>query len=425
MNEDRISKLPEVLILQILSLLPTKSAVVTSVLSKEWKFLWKMIPRLEFDSCDHKGELGTFSNNVCKSLLSHKAPVLESLHISFTFDSCDASDIGMWIGIAYAQHVRKLVLDVESKGPGRVFPLPRSLYNCEILETLRLTSCLLFLKDSSQVCLKSLKTLHLLSMIYDGSFLHLLSGCPNLENLLFNTSPGYARVAFFPISVPSLLRLSFRIQSCNGCSYVINTPSLKYMEIEAKHILEFRLIESVTNLVEANLYIEYISPMASENLLRSLTSAKRLSLELAPLEIKFPTGIIFNQLVHLELYTTREAWWNLLFFMLSDSPNLRVLKLINLENYWRDGFKSSGKWNHPENFPKCLLFHLETFTWEGYSKWLVQEEKKVARYILINAYRLKRATFSLTDMSSEESGELIQNLKKVRKASKSCKLMFK
>ncbi|CAH2061362.1 unnamed protein product [Thlaspi arvense] len=256
------------------------------------------MPRLDFDSCDHKGKLGTFSNNVCESLLSHKALVLESLHISFSTYKCDATEIGMWIGIAYAQHVRKLVLDVESRGG---FELPRSLYNCEILETLRLKAGSFYLND--QVCLKSLKTLYLHpnSVISEASFVNLLSGCPNLENLVVHTLPKSRSLTTFTISVPSLLRLSISKQSNYSCSYVINAPSLKYLKIEANHKFEFRLIESVTNLVEAHLLIENASPMVSENLMSLLTSAKRLSLELLPMQVGFQ---IFLQSVELLVVIT-------------------------------------------------------------------------------------------------------------------------
>lgn len=86
---------------------------------------------------------------------------------------------------------------------------------------------------------------------------------------------------------------------------------------------------------------------------------------------------------------------------------------------------SYGNLNQPENFPKCLLFHLETFMYSGYNKFLVIEEKKVARYILANAYRLKKATFSLRSMNSGDRGELIKDLNCVVRASDSCELLFK
>jgi len=45
-NEDRLSDLPDSIVLYILSLLNTKHAVRTCVLSKRWKYLWKRIPTL-------------------------------------------------------------------------------------------------------------------------------------------------------------------------------------------------------------------------------------------------------------------------------------------------------------------------------------------------------------------------------------------
>jgi len=48
-GEDIISKLPESLITCILSSLPLKDAVRTSVLSKKWLLRWTSITKLELD----------------------------------------------------------------------------------------------------------------------------------------------------------------------------------------------------------------------------------------------------------------------------------------------------------------------------------------------------------------------------------------
>ncbi|AES88262.1 F-box/FBD-like domain protein [Medicago truncatula] len=43
-NEDRLSDLPDCVLLHILSMLDSKHRVRTGILSKRWKHLWKHIP---------------------------------------------------------------------------------------------------------------------------------------------------------------------------------------------------------------------------------------------------------------------------------------------------------------------------------------------------------------------------------------------
>ncbi|XP_017984695.1 PREDICTED: uncharacterized protein LOC18587437 isoform X2 [Theobroma cacao] len=48
-NEDRMGKLPDAVLLKIMSFLNTKQAVQTCVLSKRWKSLWQSLPNLDFN----------------------------------------------------------------------------------------------------------------------------------------------------------------------------------------------------------------------------------------------------------------------------------------------------------------------------------------------------------------------------------------
>lgn len=95
--DDMISALPEDLLIRIMMLIPTKDAVATMILLKTWRFVWTMLPTLDYkenndddgsyyyyyyddadDYDENKKSVWWFLN---KSLELHNAPVLETLLI--------------------------------------------------------------------------------------------------------------------------------------------------------------------------------------------------------------------------------------------------------------------------------------------------------------------------------------------------------
>ncbi|XP_010426725.1 PREDICTED: F-box/FBD/LRR-repeat protein At3g51530-like [Camelina sativa] len=434
-SQDRINELPDALLLKILSSLPTKTVIATSVLSKRWRSLWKLVPRLDFVSYGN-GNIHKFAENVTKFLLSHEAPVLESLHLTLG-DQFDGVYLGVWATIAFARHVREFVLDLSFYHHSSRVRLPSSLFCFDTLETLKLLNYVL-LDVHSPVSMKSLRTLHLRSVVYNGdeSVRNLFSSCPNLEHLVVHRGYSNDFVERFTIDAPSLKTLSlydsYRAEKNRG--YVIKAPSLRYLEIEDSKGYEYFLIENASELVEAS--IRNVSEIVNEEILGSVKSVKRLSLDLSPLKIAYPTEVMYYQLVHLEMCTHKLEWWNLLTLMLDISPKLRVLKLIdhctstrhhNVE--FDKQYSDQGKWNQPKYVPECLLSHLETFVWRN-CNWGREEEKEVATYILSNATQLKKATFSMDPIESKRLCKLARRrrmrneLDGVVRASSSCHLVF-
>ncbi|WZZ74109.1 hypothetical protein YC2023_085479 [Brassica napus] len=424
-NGDRISELPDALLLQILSLIPTKDAVATSFLSKRWRFLCKMTPNLRFCYHGTKG-LVRFSDNVCRCLLSHQAPVLQSLHLKMILKNDSTIDVGVLLGIAFGRHVRELELEVYSSD--EPYRFPTSLYNCGTgtLETLKLGHNVL-VDVPFPVCLKALRTLRLNAVSYNdaGSVVNLLSGCSSLENLevMMYLHPD---VENFTIDVPSLQCLTLIAadeEYAYFSSYVINAPSLKYLNLKGLIDEESSLlIENMPELVEA--HITDVCDVIYANIHGSLTSVKRLSLDiLSPLDLtKFPTDRIFKQLVYLELHIYAPERWNLLMLMLHSSPNLQVLKLIG--EWFRKRDHPHKKWSQPKYVPECLVNRIETLVWNHYNGE-VEDERKVAQYILRNASRLETATFSRLDIHLEKRLERLKELESVVWASNSCQLVFK
>ncbi|XP_010507409.1 PREDICTED: F-box/FBD/LRR-repeat protein At3g52680 [Camelina sativa] len=167
------------------------------------------------------------------------------------------------------------------------------------------------------------------------------------------------------------------------------------------------MIENAPVLVEAK--IREVSYIANENIVGSLTSVKRLFLDLSPLEIKFPADSIFYQLVHPKMYTCKEEWWNLLTLMLNSSPKLQFLKLTNEKRKFRKHGLVGRRWNEAKNVPECLLSHLKMFVWTRY-RW--------------------DSSFSTRPIDSKEHNKLEERCKTLKeldgvvRASISCHLVF-
>lgn len=281
-KEDRLSVLPDDLLLRILSPLRTEDAIYTSFLSKRWRYLCKMVPNLKFDSYYSYA----FSEHVYKSLALHKAPFLESLHVKIRHES-DASDVGIWIGAALARNVRRLILSVTFINEVVRFPSVLFSWN-DTLVFLKLKHCIV-LNFPSRVCLVSLRNLHLYFVMFrdEESVCNLLSGCPRLEDLVVYRGSA-VDVVTFTIDVPSLQRLTMAEDSPeerDGGGYVINAPSLRYLDVSGFVGREVFLIENLPELVEANVVDVY--DIANENIMASLTSATRLCLRLSPLQVFF------------------------------------------------------------------------------------------------------------------------------------------
>ncbi|WZY91008.1 hypothetical protein YC2023_047743 [Brassica napus] len=317
---DRISHLPDDLLVKILSSLPTtKDVVATSVLSKQWRSLWKTVPRLKF-ICERPNDLQGFEDSARRTMLSLQAPYLQSLHLDVSFSQGYIDhhiDLNKLVKIACGLHVRELVIKLLSPG---LF-IFHSLDECETLETLKLRGSeeSITLEVPSPCCLKSLRTLHLEDVVFDDAVMDLLAGCVSLEDLMVSRY-GHDDVETFTIAVPTLQDLAIDDEVGEGtCSkYVINSPSLKTLKITASIESGSCLIENAPELVEAKLFIKEVI------LGESLSSVKRLSLST---HMEVPACFIFNQLEYLQLFTCELKSWNFLMVLLDSCPNLQVLDI--------------------------------------------------------------------------------------------------
>lgn len=115
----KLEDLPEDVLCTILSKLPAKEAVRSSVLSSEWRSIWTTCPKLSFDRkhhdvCKHGGKQHTqmFINYVNAVLRKHRAKVVGDLEIKILFESKLTCHLDNWIKFAMSSQTRSLAFDL-------------------------------------------------------------------------------------------------------------------------------------------------------------------------------------------------------------------------------------------------------------------------------------------------------------------------
>lgn len=100
-EEDRISGLPDCLLLEILSRLPsTIGAIRTGTLSKRWKNLWTLLPALVFKEIGDNLLWSNYILFVDQTLAQCSGLKLKKFLVSVTYDTQSESRIKTWIRYA-------------------------------------------------------------------------------------------------------------------------------------------------------------------------------------------------------------------------------------------------------------------------------------------------------------------------------------
>ncbi|KAJ8622381.1 hypothetical protein MRB53_030910 [Persea americana] len=309
---DRISSLPDPLLVHILSFLDMCEAVQTGILSSRWRGLWSSVPSLHFnqyqfngykefnpttdeyphqrydkfafqddidfdnyydeedddeeeeDEYDDAGYYGynfhdtdDFIKFVDHSLALHVAPKVNKFSLTCSYSKKFESFIDGWILSAVRRDVKEVKLEFP-ECIGGLYNLPSWLFKCECLISLSLKGCPVGVPQS--VCLSSLLSLSIsLTRMSVGSIPQLLTGCPLLEELVLNEcqfSSGTLRI--LSLSSTSELRLKrltiawctnqFDLQIC----FQIRAPYLEMLKISGIHPFD-NSMKNLLNLREAHL----------------------------------------------------------------------------------------------------------------------------------------------------------------------------
>ncbi|OVA07777.1 F-box domain [Macleaya cordata] len=386
LEEDKISELPDALLHHILSFLPTKSAVRTSILSKRWKYLWTSIPVLDFRKWrsgssyvrkDERRLLETkkFSNFVDRMLsLPDIAINIHKFYLNCDKrDFFDASQVTTWISTVVTRKVEELILFIDFQHSSL---LPPCFFTCESLTMLELDMyVMLDLPNSISFPRLKILRLKLIAFMDDNLTQQFFSSCPMLEELVM-TWCTWIDMNVVSISAPALKYLlinnpnGHRFDSISKCVLKIYAPNLLSLNYNDRVAKDY-VLHSFSSLVDAEINFKLESPVeepeeigyGTSKLFGGLSNVKLLKMSGETFKaLSFADNLLTNQptfcnLIHLEVTSKFPCTIDrTLLDFLRFSPNLESLVFAQGFDQCLSNNDDSWKLNL---VPQCLLLHLK------------------------------------------------------------------
>ncbi|KAK9706669.1 hypothetical protein RND81_07G143500 [Saponaria officinalis] len=193
---DRISRLPDDLLGHILSFLPTRCAVRTSILSTRWRYLFTLTTCLSFNDAPCFGRLDRsdrieatrrFKEFVEKVLELHRISPICKFSLVCQ-DTYDASDLNRWFSNALQKGVQELHYELSDQCD--CAPDYDGFFTCESLTSLKMIGRWHYgIEIPLSARLPKLKVLRLDRILFldFNSVERLFSSCPLLEELTLKT----------------------------------------------------------------------------------------------------------------------------------------------------------------------------------------------------------------------------------------------
>ncbi|XP_052483807.1 putative F-box/LRR-repeat protein At3g49150 [Gossypium raimondii] len=428
--EDRISSFPDYILCHILSFLPIKEAVRTSIISTKWRCLFSYISTIEFDHCLLSGltdrNVDSFKNFVDRLLKFPDQVSLDCFRLSDGISSWNDEDhdfdVSGWICAALCRGVKEIDLQLDNLGDA-----PPVLFTCHSLVKLTLEGKGSKLEVPPDACLGNLKTLWLENWVLFGDSINrLISNCHVLEDLAF-TDCCIANTSELTIQSPSLkeLVLDFFSEGVGDFNYVlvINAPNLVYFRYYSK-IVDGYTLSNMNSLENADIHIDAFDfeddettatrlfsddEINATRLIQGICNVRSLTLVIdgvIPPAVPFP---IFHNLIEFNFYG-RGIW---LVEFLYCAPNLKTLKFSFSD-------VPGTRWKTLlTEVPSCLLFHLKEI------EMLIScSDKHMIRYFLDNAMVLEKLIIRVRDLTATQREKARNKLLQLLKNSKKCQFVI-
>ncbi|CDY16062.1 BnaC08g40610D [Brassica napus] len=418
-GRDRISGLPESLLTHILSHLPTKQSVQTSVLSKRWENVYLSVPGLDLDC----SSIPYYADELLLSFLTfidkllEFSPELSLLKVKIKCRNTMIDGFKDRIGTMIDRGIHHLDVvsstDYYEDTLSGILPvvdfMPMNLLTSKTLVYLKL-SCS-GLRDPGFVSMPCLRFLHLEEVKWLVHLEKLVSGCPVLEELTLvrDLDDEYARrheeFTAMRVRSRSLKRFLVPLKHRWDCS----------SELDIKFVVNFGEFFDPSDASKRTEIREFLNGISSVR--HMIISAKTVK----ALDLYSKEGMIpkFNNLSRLEAVFHGK----LLQFMpafLECCPNLKhlVLKVLHSEEM-EEGLELT-------DVPRCVSSTLECVEIQEQLE-LGEGKMKATSYFLANSAVLKKLILSPTayDPRYVVESEIYDEVNKLTKRSAGCEIIIR
>ncbi|XP_068465550.1 putative F-box protein At1g67390 [Phaseolus vulgaris] len=403
---DIINQLPGAVLSQIISSLSIDEAVRSSVLSKQWKPLWKQTSCLDFDGRRMVNPLSQLNNSLPKSMSfdpikvsqyaeAYDEIVNQVLHLHLgDLISCRfrhfrqhlcAGDVEKWVEFVIMKkglsslnlECDQLIQDVhhiylDTSPDGEIEFKPRIFSNLYSLELTNYT-----LNIETPFAFESCEKLRILKLkkivMEDATINGILDKCLCLEKFSLTKSSGFKKLN-------------------------IMNSSLKYLKLKLLMLSELNTSQSHQlnqSVLKAQDIFENCSDLLGSRTMNIFQNLLLLSIDL-------------------DLNNIREALS--LSFILKSCVHLKNLEITIPDDKSNDGshdcslpFPNSTFWERKGVYYNCINYKLEYATIKGFKG--KEQEVKFVKHIITNANRVKKITIICDSVIVDEAKDLLSILR--------------
>ncbi|KAK9684441.1 hypothetical protein RND81_10G210400 [Saponaria officinalis] len=262
-EDDRLSSLPNDIKITILSLLPLKSAISTSILSRSWRYTWTRITAFRFTSpyyVTHKFYLNLYRTLGRMSWQQVYTVELNIVPQTTTLGTVNLNmvKLGHYL-LCNAHNIKEFKVKFEVNR--YLISVPLCIFEMQSIEVLELGG-ITVINPNINYKLPKLRELVIDDLCsFDLVFLgYLLKSCPMLEILRVNVD--FREKTAYPIEIKSRNLRWVLINMSGACRYsiqgeeekvVFDAPKLEYLEFNSPIILKFYFLQTPSELLRAKL----------------------------------------------------------------------------------------------------------------------------------------------------------------------------